>query len=378
MATKIFHIIGIVLVFVLSSCVKDPKDIPGGFNEDSVFRLKAYFGSDSLNVDAGSQAWTMLPMTTSEEGQFTFNSVFSKNGCLENCTPSIKFTFFQSTSSGQNAPENIFNETIKPGLKEFVLPGEVTDSFHLSFSTHPGLFMNGLSYWENTNMPPVSFFPVYQNQVGPNDGVEVCFQSFQYTGCQYSQCMTYIPSTQQPCIAYIEPVLENDRFIRLTARVSGTPPFQYFWEYGDSTQTSFIPVTPLVNEVHASVYIVDGAGNSTHLSQLIKISDMVVDPCYFPIDINTESVPIDFENGFANKAIICVTDSSGENWCSNGVEQTAVSSLAIHSIEEYLNSPNGEESYLVSLSGNIILENELTGETKLFAISDAVISLSHP
>lgn len=370
-------ILGAAMLLLMVACVKDPRDIPGGFDENPEFRLKSQFGNDSFVLDAGINHWTMLPNTYMEDNQWVFGSVFSKDGCIDNCTPSINFTFYQNISN-QNSVSGIFQETINPGLKDFVNPSETTDSFQLSFATHPGLFMNGLSYWEDLNSPPPSYMPVFQNQVGSGDGVHVCFQSLQYTGCQYLQCMSYYPSRGNPCIAYIEPQIENPGFIRLMAKPTGTPPFEYLWMFGDSTQTTFVPINSGVTDVYASVKIVDGVGNMTELSQLVKISDGAVDPCFFPIDIKSTRVPAPFEAALADKVAIHITDASGDVWSSTQVLQDEKSHFSIFSVEEYLVAPNDQLSYKVMFTGKILLRNEETNEVKLLEIQEAVIALSHP
>jgi len=359
-----------------SACVKDPQDIPAGFDGDPVFGLQGLFGQAALDIRAGEDRWTMLPIPGTREGHPYYSGLFSQDGCTPDCSPSLEIGFHALSTPGQD-PKAGFLATIATGNKLALGPDASADSFQVSFSTHPGLFMSGYSYWQDASGPPQTFAPSYAQAVGPNAAIGVCFESFLYTGCQYSQCLYYRPAAGDPCQAYLEATWVDSGFVRLTVRPSGTAPFSYAWYYGQSTQSILVPVQQDVSELYASVEVHDALGNSTRLSQLIRIQDGVIDPCYFPIYVQAESVPRAYDQTHAGRAVIRYVEESGAEWTSYGVDQPAGSLVAITSSEMYERSPLGGPAYKVGIQLNVLLHNRLTGEDRWLVVPDGVIALGY-
>ena len=95
-ASKNSLLILALLTGMVLSCVKDPKDIPNGFTDDPVFGMNASFGNEALDIQAGNAQWTMLPVVGQVDSLSVYSGVFSLNGCLENCDPSMTFDFYQA------------------------------------------------------------------------------------------------------------------------------------------------------------------------------------------------------------------------------------------------------------------------------------------
>ena len=89
--------------------------------------------------------------------------------------------------------------------------------------------MSGYSYWEDLNGPTTTFFHEFGSVIGYQENIDVCFQSLAYTGCQYTQCIHFDPTTLVPCLISIEPKLETSNYISLSVRPEGTAPFQIEW-----------------------------------------------------------------------------------------------------------------------------------------------------
>jgi len=299
------------------------------------------------------------------------------NGCLDQCSPSWTFSFYQAVPVA-NDPVVAFSNTIQTGSKDFVLSDLEVDSFDISLTTHPGLFMSGYSYWEDLNGPTTTFFHAFGSVVGYQENIDVCFQSLAYTGCQYTQCIHFDPTTLVPCLISIEPKLENPNYVSLSVRPQGTPPFQIEWFNESTSSTIVIPVQDSTAEIYASLNVTDALGNRSHLSQTIRVQDLAVDACYFPITLLSTPIENSSPAVVANRAEISYRDEEGVLWSSSFGVQPGDSKMLIDQISAYGLSPDNLQTYLVDLSITAQLFNEITGESRLFQSQRLSIPLTHP
>ncbi len=94
MDAKNFVAIGaLLLAMVITSCVKDPQDIPPGFSGDGVFGLTGNIDGESIGIEAGTENWTAQPTVVQRDSLEVYTSVLSVDGCLEECSPSWRFSF---------------------------------------------------------------------------------------------------------------------------------------------------------------------------------------------------------------------------------------------------------------------------------------------
>ena len=368
----IFLVLGL-----LASCVKDPQDIPGSSTDDEIFGIQGSFGNEILNIGAGTNQWTNLPVTEKADSLQTYISVFSLNGCLDNCPSSWRFTFYQALP-GLNDEALDFDNTIRVGEKAILASEEERKEYDVLLSTHPGLFMSGYSYWEDLNGPASSFFDEYHTTIGYGEIMDICFQSMAYSGCLYKQCISFDPTTEVPCLGRIEPKLENPRYLSLNLKPTGTGPFEVLWSNGATTFSRVIPLQDSVAEVYAQVTVTDALGNSSELAQTIRVQNGIVDACYFPIQLESHPKLDNASSLFENRVEIQYTDESGVLWSSSGVVQPAEAQFIINDKSEYGLSPSNEASYLVEMTADVVLFNQITGESKVFKANRLSLALSHP
>jgi len=367
----------LVLTGSMVACVKDPQDIPPGFTSDAVFGMSATLGNDSISINAGQNGWTMQPEVLSHDSLSTYIAVFSKDGCLDQCTPSWTFRFYQALPLVSD-PQTAFHNTIKVGEKEFVLADQERDSFTISLMTHPDLFMSGYSYWKDLNGPSSTFENEFETVLGYQQTMNVCFQSLAYTGCQYTQCIYFDPATVVPCLLSIEPILENPRFMSLNLKAQGTPPFQVEWFNGSTSSSVVIPLQDTVAEIYAGVTVTDALGNISQLSQSIRLDNGNVDGCYFPIELTSVSSQETSPFSDADRVEIVYTDADGVEWRSSAGIQPLQAKVIIDQISTYGLSPSGQPSYLVDMSVNAYLFDAVTGNSKYFTTGHLSVALSHP
>ena len=361
---------------LVGGCVNDPQDIPGTSETDPIFGFTGSFGPQEINIHAGVDRWTMVPVASVLDGNGVYTGVFSEDGCLEACSPEIRFDFYQAVP-GTGSAASDFNMTIRPGQREYVNGNLPADSFLVNFSTHPGLFMSGYSYWENQNAPPLAFTPTYGHAVGGQSALEVCFESFQFTGCQYSQCVYFKPLTGTPCLAYIEAAWLDTGFVKLTVRPRGNGPFAYEWYHGQTTQSILVPIQTDMIDVLAGVTVRDSAGNSATINQLVRVQEGFIDPCFFPIDIQTEAIPADYGTAYADKTAVRMIDAAGHEWSSAAVDQPSDAYFEILSVTPYADSPAGAPAYTVEIAMRALLQDPATGETRWLQTERSTIALSH-
>lgn len=365
-----------IIICLLPGCVKDPQDIPSGLSEDPVFAMQGTFNGKALDIAAGRGAWTMLPVVEEHDNLLVYSAIFSQNACLEDCSPSWTFRFYASPQIHLSSDAQ-FHAAIHPGNKLLAPPRR--DSFLVRFATHPGLFMNGYSYWKDINTASTTFHNEYQTIVSAGERVNVCFQSVGQTGCQYAQCLDFDPSTEIPCMITIDPVLETSRFISLNLKLTGTPPFEISWSNDAVTSSIVVPLHDTSVVVYASVTVKDGRGNTSKLKQTIRVKNGSIDPCYFPVSV--ESVDLNSVPGLDNldgHMDIIYRDESGRIWTTSGGGQINDASISIEEVTEYFKSPLGQQAYEVALKINAALFEEHTGVSGNLETQRLVVALSHP
>ncbi len=375
-AFKITTILPFLSLGLLVSCVKDPQDIPGSSNGDEIFGIQGTLGNENVSIGAGLNQWTNLPATVQSDSIDSYTSLFSLNGCLQQCAPSWRFDFYQALP-GLDDPAADFQQTIQVGPKKYVTSEEERRSYDILLSTHPGLFMSGYSFWADLNGSPSSFFHEYQSTAGYGDTVNVCFQSFAYTGCMYKQCVSFNPVTEVPCLVRIDAKLENPRYLNLSVKPSGTAPFQVQWSNGATTLNRVIPLQDSVSEVYAQVTVTDALGNQSTLSQTIRIQNLAVDACYFPIELTSNPHVNENPDAYKNRVVVTYVDENGDTWSSLGKVQPETSTLTIDGIHYYGPSPGGETAYVVDVTAVVLLTNSVTGESRTFQTEQLSLALSH-
>ena len=373
---KIIIVLTLFTLFI-AACVKDPQDIPDGVADNPIFQLTASFGNEILDIHAGLEEWTMQPIVEETDSNIVYTSVFSQNGCLNNCFPSLEFKFYrQFPVTGVDGID--FLETIETGSKSFTQSQAELDSFNVIVSTHPALFMSGYSSWKDNNVNANTFESSYSNTIGSNQNVNVCFQSLAFTGCQYMQCIYFDPSTIVPCITRLEPVYDiNNNFVKFTLRAEGTPPFDIKWFNGATSTSIALPVPANTDEMFASVTVTDANGNQSSLSQSVNLRSSNLNECSFPIELT--SIPFSSGNPaqLADKVEIIYRDPLGSVWSSAAGPQDSSSVLNILSVENIGLSPMNQTTYKTQIQFGVYLFNTISGEAKYFASQNAVIGLSH-
>lgn len=357
-------------------CVKDPQDIPTGFIDNPVFGLSGSFDGQALNLDAGNGGWTVQPIVTDEDSSIVYTSVFSKDGCTQQCKPSWEFRFYGSHPSSSNA-EADFLQTIKSGSKDFVLSHKERDSFEITLNTQSGLFMSGYSHWENLNGSVTTLNEQFQDVVGYGQFLNVCFQSLAYTGCQYNQCIYFNPSTLVPCLASIQAKYEDSTTVSLTIKPeSGTPPFQVQWFDETSASSILLHHEDSKAEFFVNVLLTDALGNRSELHQTVRVQDSIIDACYFPISLVSTPVPDFSPLYFKDKVEIIYTDENGIEWSTTSGIQPGTSFLNIGNVDFFGLSPANQPAYKTTLNLSVNLFNA-AGDAKLLEAQDMTIALSH-
>jgi hypothetical protein len=377
MATGKYSVAMMIILLGLSSCVKDPQDIPSGFSSDPVFTLKAQFDQETISIEAGANGWTMLPEVNTIDSSTVYTAVFSKNGCLDQCAPSWTFRFYQAHNVSSE-PISAFQKTITTGEKDFIISDQERKGYDISLSTPAGLFMGGYSFWEDLNGLSTTFSNEYHSIVAYNQQMNVCFKSQALTGCQYKQCIYFDPATAIPCLSSIEPIVENPRNVSLRVKMEGTAPFQVSWFNGASTSSIVIPIQDSVAVIYASVSVTDALGNRSDLAQKIRYQNGNVDGCYFPISLMSTSIDQSSPESFANRVEIIYKDQNGAEWRSSAGIQPDESSVMIEGVKSYELSPSQQPAFVVDLGAVLFLFHSETGEARRFEANQISLALSHP
>ena len=367
----------LLMIVVISACVKDPQDIPPNITSDPEFGMSGQFGNQAVNIDAGLGGWTIVPVVNQADSLKVYTAVIGQNGCTIQCASSWTFNFYEEKTASLSEKDK-FLSTVKEGPVDFALSDSERDSFTVSISTHPDLFMNGVSYWQDPGSSNFTYTSELTQNVGSNETFDACFQSIIYAGCQYNQCVYFKPTTLVPCIAHIEAYVEGGRYVVMTVVPEGTAPFEIQWEDGPSESTVVYTAASAIQDIYAQVTVTDANGNRAELMQTIRLQDSIVDACYYPIDIASNSFT-DYSAALAAGDIeIIHLNENGEEWRSTHVTQPDESHAEIHEVGYYDVSPEGWPAYKTSWSMHVLLSNTATGETRWFDVTHLVLPFSYP
>ncbi|HEX5112677.1 MAG TPA: hypothetical protein VFV79_07510, partial [Saprospiraceae bacterium] len=198
--SKTRSLLPLLMMVIISACVKDPQDIPPNVTSDPEFGMSAQFGNQAVDIDAGIGGWTIVPVVNQVDSFKVYTAVIGQDGCTDQCLSSWTFNFYQEKTNSLSEKDKFLN-TVKEGPVDFVISDAERDSFIVSIATHPDLFMNGVSYWEDPGSSNFIYTSEFAQNVGTNETFGACFQSIIYAGCQYNQCVYFKPATMVPCIA---------------------------------------------------------------------------------------------------------------------------------------------------------------------------------
>jgi hypothetical protein len=95
-----------------------------------------------------------------------------------------------------------------------------------------------LNAWVPVNMPTQFLWSTGDSSqtIFPTFAGEYCVTAT-YQGCEISDCYYFVPDTSLFCFSYITSTLNNDGTYNLAAIATGTAPFSYVWNTGETTDS---------------------------------------------------------------------------------------------------------------------------------------------
>ncbi|MFH1005094.1 MAG: PKD domain-containing protein [Bacteroidota bacterium] len=343
--TRPINILCLFALLLISSCKKEYP--PTSSNGNPVFYFNGTINGNPVNIQAGINNYYMYSSFNQDStGLYVFSGDLKQSNYTSNNKIQFQINDFQT--SAINAPIVIDSllsdyypiQVPPPDIKQIVYTVNFTsipnDSSALTYSWNFG---------DGTTSSSANPSHVYSRP-----GIYHVFLLITYSGSCVSsidaEVKVGIPSAD--CRAtIINSTDSNTNAISFSALATGTPPFTYFWKFGDGTTATLQNITHIysisgLRKVHLKV---KDANN--YIANTYKyVSTQNYSGCMTNLDfeVNVDSIyipnpspPPPFHN-----VTITWTDNAGVVYDSNNSFQPNDSYFQIVSVEDYLKNQNNQ------------------------------------
>jgi PKD repeat protein len=379
-------------LFVISlfafSCKKE--HVPTSTTGTPEFYFNGAIAGAATSLNAGINNYYMYPSYTQDS-----NNVYNFIGDLKQTTSypnSIQIQINDYKVSALNASVNI-DSSLTIGNYLYCIPGTVTTTsttvykvqFNSSFANGTAQTYNW-NFGDNTTSNQANPMHTY-SQLGYYN---VCLNITGTNSCSNGICDTVnlASPTAYACHTVVSStVIPNTTGVTFSNTPSGTPPFNYYWNFGD-TITS-VDTATLANPTH--YYHSSGTYQAS-----LKVTDFTGKTAIAKYNVTTASAPQSCLTNFSvaniqavttttttnNNAlglrniVVTWTDALGNLYTSKNAAQPASSSFQIVSIDNYQNNANNQRTKKLHVKFSCWVYNS-THPPKQITNADAVIAVAY-
>ena len=331
---NIFYALSVIFLLAIGSCKKDdPIDVSAA--SQPVFTFIGNLNGVPVNLNAGVNNYYMYASYLQD-----LNNVYNFTGDLQSynctsCTNKLKIIVNDYQSLPIGAAANI-STAVSPNYYAYQIPGGTATQYNVNFT--------GLSY----NVSPTSW--AWDFGDGTTSALQSPTHTYMHPG-NYSVCLVVTFSdltTSSICNPILLGTPESGCYgnftylatinsLAFTGSPSGVPPYTYFWDFGDGTNST-LP-TPTHNYASAGMYlasmqVTDATGDILIYNRNVFTQGYVgsVGEFYF-FGITANPNPIILSN-----VTVEWTDASGTIFTSNNSLQPSTSYFKILSVDPH--NPN--------------------------------------
>ncbi len=373
---KIIYTFFLLPVLLLTfSCNKKP--LPAEANQEPVFYLKGELDGAPFTLEAGNDNYVMQSnFYWDTTNVCLFKSELKKQGCDTNCRAyGLTVIVNDYTVSSPGSKVNLDN-SVRMGVYPF--NDKDLPSMYYKVNLIPKIVKSSteLYSWtiENGRDNPTvvnKYCPWVTMTAGLNYSVTLNFDN--NNGCSSSHQDIYkVGHSLQANISAYRNYSIPGAIYDFSCQLSGTPPYQYLWDFGDGSQST----SP--NPNHSYQVILNGRNRVT-----LRVIDAKKDTAirYYQVQISADpSCDANFTTTFtpipntkAFKTItILLTDPSGHVYSSKMTIQPESSLFEVLSINDYIENANHYPTKRIKALLNCVLSDGV----KEIKLSNAEISMA--
>lgn len=379
MLNKIIFSISLLTTLLFTQCKKIEvvPDITGS----PVFVVNASLGNGEVfNTTAGLDHYRMYTSyELGTDGVYTFIGEFKKEpGQTENLS-SLRF---EIRDVGANLPQLDIDSalSIQSPFRFFITDQsiEVNSVYTASF----------VAFTMNCpqNLPPESFLWNFgDNIIATGDTATVNFADANDRNIELTinygndmqfmmqQNMSFDSLIDDCGLAMSSALVQNGSFIQLTATGMGPPPYSYLWHTNETFSNIIFPVDSVGPY---SVIVTDGNGCTATASGDIpdNPNDFCTSSISYTTSISLDTLPPSPQ--YSTVTIVYV-DNDGNEFRSDGDEQSMDAFFAIQRIEDYARNENGEPTKKIDLDFSCELYSPSAPSLSIQS-TGAVIAVAYP
>lgn len=333
-----------LLLLAISSCKKeDPKPETGAMAGTPVFSFTGNVNGNPIALQAGANDYFMsTSYSLDSNGVYDFIGELKPKNCIGDCRNSLKISI-KDYRQFSMLPTTI-DSTMVPGYYAFATPSGAASQYNNIFiatlkngnaqSNYNWDFGDGTPIVTSTDSTVVhkylhpGIYKVSLNETGCSSAIA--------NDIQFGQ-------TGNSLLPKFTTVITGDSAVFIpTPPFEGIYPYTYFWNFGDgstSTATSPSHKYSAAGVYKASLTMTDATDTSAVQYFNVSIKPNTICSSNFSLRASTSlSNPMNLGD-----VVIEWRDTAGKLWTSKNNDQSPSKSMfKIISVENYLNSPNGD------------------------------------
>jgi PKD repeat protein len=353
---KLIFLLVVITLSLCSSCKK--KELPESTTNEPVFSFDGSINGIGVNLIAGVNNYHMYSSYLQDSNDiYSFIGTLKRVDCTTpTCKNSIQIQLIDDQASVVNGPSNA-NNSIQTGTYSFGSSTSVTTGYKAQFNSS---FTSGTASTYTWTFGDGGF----SNLANPSHTYatqgkyNVCLTVASTGSCSSSVCNVYpITTSSTACKSTISVLTTSFNTITFTTSTSGTPPYNYFWNFGDGgTSTSMSPshTYSVAGQYNVNLKVTDAASDSVFVNY--KVNTQTFFQCATNQTLVSVSTVTGSTTGLPN-VIVKWTDSNGIVYTSDNPAQPSSSYFQVLSVENYHDNESGEKTKKIHVQFKCMVYN---------------------
>lgn len=365
----------VFLGILLKAC--EVRPLPNEEDGAVRFVLEGKLEGKKIERKAGFDGQFLHTSYEREEELLVFSGSFGQEGC-PNCPDAFEIRIRdlkENTLPDAVHMDSLFDTGAK---KFFVKDGVEGRKKKKVFFTNESRSLGSPSYqWDfGDGTSSTQLNPVHTYEDPDLSAVRVCLETEDANGCTHLIC-NEISLGDSACTVNFSHVLDpNSTYVEFESEVSGAPPYDFAWSFGDGGQATLGNpgyFYPEKGKYEACLTLTDALGCTAILCKKIEVDP---DLCEHNFSYRISSVPTKDVRQYGRVELV-YTDEQGKVFTSSREEQPGNSFFEVLDRAPYEKNANGSDTYAFSCRFNCLLWDE-NGNSIRFQDGKAEAAVAYP